>query len=226
MNSLKIFSSSTEKESLGHKFRRKRFSFLFENLEALCKEKEKNNTLPVKILDVGGLQSYWENMGMDNNPNLDITLVNLAAEGPKFKNISSIVGDATNLHNIKDNEYDVAFSNSVIEHVYSFENQRKMSEEVKRVGRYHFIQTPNRFFFLEPHYLLPFVQFLPKQILLTLLTKTKMSRGHKWDKAYAKQYVDEIRLLTLKEMKMLFPESKIYKEKFLGMMKSFTAHNF
>lgn len=226
MNSLKIFSSSTEKESLGHKFRRKRFSFLFENLEALCREKEKNNTLPVKILDIGGLQSYWENMGMHNNPNLDITLVNLAAEGAKFKNISSIVGDATNLCNIKDNEYDVAFSNSVIEHVYNFENQRKMSDEVKRVGRYHFIQTPNRFFFLEPHYLLPFVQFLPKKTLYFLLTKTVVSRGHKWNKEYAKQYVDEIRLLTLKEMKMLFPESKIYKEKFLGMMKSFTAHNF
>jgi 2-polyprenyl-3-methyl-5-hydroxy-6-metoxy-1,4-benzoquinol methylase len=226
MNSLKIFSSSTEKESLGYKFRRKRFSFFLKNIEVLCREKEKNNTLPLKILDVGGLQSYWENMGMHNNSNLNITLVNLISEVSHYENISAIEGDATNLHTIKDNEYDVVFSNSVIEHVYSYESQEKMSAEVKRVGRYHFIQTPNRNFFLEPHYLLPFFQYLPKQTQFFLLTKTILSRGHKWDKKFAQQYVEEIRLITLKEMKTLFSESKIYKEKFLGLTKSFTAHNF
>ena len=53
-----------------------------------------------------------------------------------------------------------------------------------------------------------------------------MSRLKKWDKKFASQYIEEIRLLSLKEMKLLFPSSKIYFEKFLGMNKSFTMHNF
>ena len=59
-----------------------------------------------------------------------------------------------------------------------------------------------------------------------MLTKTKLSRLKKWDQEFAKQYIKEIRLLSEKEMKILFPKSKIYYEKFLGMNKSFTAHNF
>jgi hypothetical protein len=37
--------------------------------------------------------------------------------------------------------------------------------------------------------------------------------------------VDEIRLLSEGEFRRLFPQSSIYKEKFLTMTKSFTAHN-
>jgi hypothetical protein len=74
--------------------------------------------------------------------------------------------------------------------------------------------------------LLPFFQFIPDKLKYLILTKTKMSRLKTWDKNFAKQYIKEIRLLSLKEMKLLFPNSKIYFEKFLGMNKSFTIHNF
>jgi hypothetical protein len=79
---------------------------------------------------------------------------------------------------------------------------------------------------MEPHYVLPFFQYLPRKIQLSILLKTPLSRGRKWDKEFATQYVDEIRLLSYSEMKALFPSSSIYKEDFLGMSKSFTAHNF
>ena len=58
-----------------------------------------------------------------------------------------------------------------------------------------------------------------------LLTKTKLSRGKKWNKKFAKEYIQEIRLLSLKEMKYLFPNSKNKTERFLGMSKSYTLHN-
>ena len=122
--------------------------------------------------------------------------------------------------------YDVVHSNSVIEHLYNFENQKKMASEIIRVGQKYIVQTPNKYFFLEPHYLLPFFQFLPNSLKYFILTKTKLSRLKKWDKKFAKQYIEEIRLLSEKEMKTLFPKSKIYYEKFFGMNKSFTMHNF
>ncbi len=100
-----------------------------------------------------------------------------------------------------------------------------MANEICRVGNYHFVQTPNKYFIIEPHYLLPYFQFLPKNLQYFILTKSKLSRNMKWKEKAAKQYVEEIRLISRKEYKELFPSSKIWKEKFMGLSKSFIAHN-
>src|SRR5690606_6775593 len=96
-----------------------------------------------------------------------------------------------------------------------------MVREVQRVGIKYVVQTPNRYFFFEPHYTLPFFQFMPASFVYFILTKTKLSRLHRWEPQQARSYVEEIRLLSLKEMKRLFSGGKVYYEKFLGMDKSF-----
>ncbi|WP_235114926.1 hypothetical protein [Cyclobacterium qasimii] len=58
------------------------------------------------------------------------------------------------------------------------------------------------------------------------MTKTKLSRLQKWTKEAAQQYLDEILLLSKKDMQNLFPGCSLWEEKFLGMTKSFVAHNF
>lgn len=221
----KVFAMSANPKSLGNWFREKRFNFFKSNLQLLIHEKQ-NETLPIKILDVGGTTSYWENRGFHENPLFCITLLNLFAQPAKHKNIISVKGNATDLSNFQDKEFDIVFSNSVIEHLYTYENQKKMSAEVQRVGKYHFIQTPNKHFFIEPHFLLPFFQYFPKQLKYSILVKTKLSRGRKWNEKFAARYVEEIDLISFKRIKVLFPQSEIHKEKVLGMIKSFTAHNF
>lgn len=223
---INILASSDEKASLGNKFREKRFRYFQSIIQPIIEEKRKSGTLPLNILDVGGTESYWVNMSYHLKPEINIKLVNLVTFPTNYSNISSVKGDATNLKDYEDNEYDIVFSNSVIEHLYNFEAQQKMSAEVQRVGKKHFIQTPNKHFFIEAHYILPFFQYLPKKAQYPILTKTLLSRGRKWDKTFAAQYVDEIRLLSISEMRTIFPNSCIYKEKFLGMTKSITAHNF
>jgi predicted SAM-dependent methyltransferase len=216
-----LLASSEQPDSLGNKFRNQRFRFFEKILH-----RQYQNDFPVKILDIGGMEYFWKDKDLLKNGLVQITLLNLQTEQTSIPGISSISGDATDLSQFEDQSFDLVFSNSVIEHLYTWENQQKMANEVIRVGRKYFVQTPNRHFFLEAHYALPFVQYLPKKMTHFLLTKTKLSRGIRWNHRDAQQYLDEIRLLTLSEMKDLFPEAKIYKEKFFGLTKSVTVYNF
>lgn len=213
-----IFDSSDNPQSWGNRFRNKRFEFLRGKLDALPK--------PVRILDIGGLESFWTNRGFGNNPDFQITILNLEKQATSGSSFASLAGDATNLVGIRDQEFDVAFSNSVIEHLFTLDNQRQMALEIQRVGKYHFVQTPNKYFPIEPHYVLPFFDCLPASWKYNILTKTRLSRLKKWSHQDAKQYVDEIRLISYREFKRLFPRSQMYKEKIMGLTKSFTAHNF
>ena len=215
---IKIFANSEDKDSLGNRFRNRRFNFFEQQIQKLKK--------PIRILDVGGLESFWVNRNYHLKNDVHITLLNLEAVSSKYPNMTSMIGDATNLLHCPDNSFDVVFSNSVIEHLYTKNNQEKMANEIRRVGKYYFVQTPNKYFIIEPHYLLPGFQFLSPRIKYFLLTKTPLSRGKFWDKQFAQQYIDEIRLLDKSEMVALFPNGLIYKEMFGGLVKSFTAHNF
>jgi 2-polyprenyl-3-methyl-5-hydroxy-6-metoxy-1,4-benzoquinol methylase len=214
---MKLFSTSNESTSLGNYFRNKRFVFFENKLRKLSK--------PIRILDVGGVEEFWANRNFVNKDDYQITCVNLKSFKPTSHNIKSAIGDATNL-DFSDNEFDVIFSNSVIEHLYTYENQVKMAKEVVRLGKHYFVQTPNKKFFIEPHYVVPFFQFIPRSMAYWILTKTRLSRGIKWDPKFANQYLDEIKLLTKREMRELFPGANIYCERFAGFTKSFTAHNF
>ncbi len=215
---MKIFSQSSDPNSLGSKFRNKRMQAFLRLLENIPK--------PVKILDLGGKEQTWISAGLNNNPNYEITLLNLSVQDVKSDNIKSVAGDGTNMQEFQDEQFDLVFSNSVIEHLYTLENQKNMAAEIQRVGKYYFVQTPNKYFFIEPHYLFPYFQFLPKKMRFKILTKTKLSRGKKWEPKFAQQYIDEIRLLSLKEMKNLFPNCKVLKERFMLGNKSYIVHNF
>lgn len=216
-----LFAASDHPKSLGAKFRAKRTK-KFEKLFF----KNFNPEKPISILDLGGTDYFWKTSQIPNIPGVRITLLNLHLEKTTHPHIYSIIGDATDMKDFEDKKFDLVFSNSVIEHLYTFENQQKMAKEIQRVGRKYFIQTPNKYFPVEAHYAIPFAQYMPKKLLFTLLTKTKISRFNRWEPKAAQQYLDEIRLLDQSEMAQLFPGSKLLKETVLGMTKSLTAHNF
>ncbi len=181
---------------------------------------------PVRILDIGGTPEFWESAGFDLR-DVNITLLNLETAACLSPNIQSVAGDATNLSAFADKSFDIAFSNSVIEHLFNFENQQKMAAEALRVSKHHFIQTPNYWFPIEPHWVFPLFQHFPAFIRV-FLTKN-FSLGHvkqsaSW--AEARRQVEEIQLLSKSEMKTLFPTSKIWEEKLFTLTKSFVAHNF
>lgn len=206
------------KKSIPFAFRKRRFAKFLKLLGTVPR--------PAKMLDVGGSELYWESLGFDER-DISVLLLNLTKRKVKHSNFSSVVGDATNLNNYHDSEFDLVFSNSVIEHLSSWENQQKMASEVRRVGKRYYVQTPYKYFVIEPHWMFPLFQFLPKKwrILLT----ENFSLGHQpraGSKILAKERVEEIRLLSKKEMQMLFPEALIAEEKIFGLTKSLIAIHF
>ena len=102
---------------------------------------------PISILDVGGKINFWENRGLAGNNDYKITVLNIEKEKSNYSNINCLIGDATNLNQFKNKSFDIVHSNSVIEHLYNFENQKKMASEIMRVGQKYIVQTPNKYFF-------------------------------------------------------------------------------
>lgn len=201
---------------IGSKFRRKRLLFFEEKIAQLAK--------PITILDIGGTVRFWADEDY-HHKRVAITVVNLKAEKSIYPNIKTIEGNACDLSVFADKSFDISFSNSLIEHLYTKENQQKMAGEAMRVGKYFFVQTPNRYFPIEPHFKFPFFQFLPKSLKIFLQTKTRLINGSHYDRAYAENIVEEIRLLSKKELEDLFPNCSMYVEQFMGLSKSFVAYH-
>lgn len=215
------FLNSNSKQSLNQKFREKRFQFFKGLLDKLGTKDT------IRILDIGGTEAYWENMNFVGNQNIHITLLNINQFPVKHANFISVKGDACNLSEYADKQFDLVHSNSVIEHLFTFENQQRMASEAMRVGKSYYIQTPNYYFPIEPHWVFPFFHFLPVS-LRVFLTKN-FNLGH-YKKAESQEAalnrVKEVQLLSEGEMKTLFPNGKVYREKFLGLTKSVTLYHF
>jgi ubiquinone/menaquinone biosynthesis C-methylase UbiE len=213
---LKRIADNEDQRSLAMQFRRRRFAF-FQSLLSRLKR-------PVHILDVGGTEAYWKMMELNADDQVFVTLLNLAQNDVSLPNVTSIAGDARAML-AKDASFDVVFSNSVIEHVGTYQDQIQMAKEVRRVGKRYFIQTPNKYFPLEPHFLFPLFQFLPINIRVLLLQNFRLGWFSKTpDKSKAREIVESIRLLDKREFISLFPNAEIYEEKIFGMTKSFVAY--
>jgi len=101
-----------------------------------------------------------------------------------------------------------------------------MANEVARIGKQYYIQTPNRYFPIEPHFVFPFFQFLPISIRVWLVQNFKLGWFPKIpDYQKALLEVTSIRLLTKSEVQVLFPDAEIFEEKYFGLTKSFVAHS-
>jgi hypothetical protein len=178
-----------------------------------------------QVLDIGGAPNTWIAESRYDS-RFPVTLVNLQFPDPAVLTDGRFVaveGDAANLP-FEDASFDIAFSNSVIEHMTNWERQKAFAAEARRVAKKLWIQTPARSFPLEPHLLAPFFQYLPRYLqtrmarhftLWGLLTKPNAAR--------VDQMLSDIRLLTHREMKELFPDCFILRERVLGLTKSYVA---
>ena len=210
--------SSWKKYSV--KFRRKRMRAF----EEFYREKIAPPLGKATILDLGGTVQYWKSVEFKYFDTAEFTLLNLEEfDVPEdYSNITSVAGDATDLHGYADKQFDLVFSNSCIEHVGGFEAQKRMAAEMVRTGKHYYLQTPNKWFILDPHWRVPFVHLFPRRLLVFLVERFQLGgMPRAGTKEEAERIVDSVRLMTERELRQLFPEADIRKEKFFFLTKSF-----
>jgi len=133
-----------------------------------------------------------------------------------------------------DQEFDIVFCSSVIEHVtgpkdrvitllngHEFEKmaeetQAIFASEIRRISKRYFVQTPYRYFIIESHSWLPvLIVFLPRRLQVACLRFF----GRFWPKATEPDW----HLLTITEMRRLFPDAQIVRERWCFLTKSIIA---
>jgi len=198
--------------------RKKRFS-LFLNLVGELPR-------PLHVLDVGGTEEFWETMDFTGQPDLFFTLLNLSSPRATHENFECIDGDARDLSRFHDQQFDLVFSNSVIEHVGDQGMQARMADEIRRVGKRYFVQTPNYYFPIEPHFFFPGFQWLPLSVRSALLMRLSLGwQGKITDLDEARGLADTTRLLKRDQFQALFPEATLWKERTFGVVNSFVLYH-
>lgn len=176
---------------------------------------------PLSILDVGGTAAFWELRGWAGRTDVQIVTLNLRIEKSRHANIHSESGNATDLSGFAEGSFDVVFSNSVIEHLFTLENQRRMAAEVRRVGKTYWVQTPNYWFPMEPHFHVPGWQWMPLELRVSIIRRQRCGwRGPCSDPRAARELVREVRLMTRSELQTIFPGATVSPERFGGLVKS------
>lgn len=157
-----------------------------------------NLTADTTVLDVGGTPWFWDQMPIKPK----VTLLNLTKV--KDDRYTQVVGNACALP-FPDKSFDIVFSNSMIEHLGTWENQVLAAKEMERVGQRLWIQTPYQWFPVEPHYVTPVIHWFPKKARRKLAPYTVWGMVEHLTPQQCDAIVEEIRLLDIRQMRTLFP---------------------
>lgn len=219
----KRFSNYDSQGSVGSRLRKKRVGPLLEMIDSVFEEKGS-----VRIVDLGGAENYWDILSEQylSSHNVEITIVNLPGTSmpDDHGSFRFVAADACNLAEMEDESFHIAHSNSVVEHVGDWMRMVAFANELSRVSKRYFVQTPNFWFPVEPHCMTPFFHWLPKPMRLWLVSKFRL--GH-WKKASSVdesvRIVERARLLNKKMLQALFEDGTILTERFWGLPKSFVV---
>jgi hypothetical protein len=180
----------------------------------------------MRILDLGGRVSNW--VAAPVCP-AQVVILNIEDQPESFDRFEVINGDACSPPNkLRSEQFDLVYSNSVMEHVGGHYRRQQFADTVQRSGSRHWIQTPYRYFPIEPHWIFPGMQFLPMS--------TRSAISARWPLGWAHQLSDppkgkaahvtlamEVELLSKTELRRYFPESAVIGERFAGFTKSLIA---
>ncbi len=207
--------------SLSNRLRSRRFR-LFERLTGPMRALLPR---PLRIVDLGGTPGFWEHRGWADRRDIEITTVNHEPVAAGHANIRAIAGDVTDLGHLADDSFDIAFSNSVIEHLFTLDRQAVMARELQRLAPAFWLQTPNYWFPMEPHFHVLGWQWMPIGVRKTVIRRRQCGwRGPCRDAEAADAAVREVRLMTRGQLRRLFPDAVISPERFGGLVKSWIVH--
>jgi len=172
------------------------------------------------VLDIGGDARAWR---LSDVRPAHVTLLNIFPQEPEESWMSGISGDACALPDDLP-EVDIVYSNSVIEHVGGHWRRERFAEGIRASAPRYWVQTPYRYFPVEPHFLFPGLQYLPRGMQAEALYRWPLGSGrHVTDREDARARVLDIDLLSVTEMQAYFPDATLERERLGGLVKSLIA---
>lgn len=177
------------------------------------------NLADMRVLDLGGTAVSWRVLGL--RP-ASVTIVNLSrAEGPYEPWMDIVHADACTGGF---GEFDLVFSNSLMEHLGGHARRQRFADVVRESAPSWWIQTPYRYFPIEPHWIFPCFQFLPfRARLMVCQHRNTLHEPARKDKAEAAALVASVELVSATEMRAYFPASEIWYERVACLPKSIVA---
>jgi hypothetical protein len=196
--------------SLAERMRLRRWEFIRKRLPELSE---------MKVLDLGGSMRFW--LSAPVRPR-HITVVNLdPSEEAEAPWLTVLTGDACHADRlVAGQRFDLVFSNSLIEHVGGHKARSALSHVVRSLAPRYLVQTPYRYFPVEPHWLFPGMQFLPLPVRWSIAFRWPLGHTRGWSESQALNEVMSTELLGATEMRTYFPDGQLYWERFLGLRKS------
>jgi methyltransferase family protein len=187
----------------------------------------------MRVLDLGGEPHTWT--GSNPRPR-EVVLLNLPrpAEAqarqlsgrPEWEWMTPVAGDACDPpEEVREGGFDLVYSNSVIEHVGGHHRRRALAHYAQALAEHHWVQTPNRWFPLEPHWLCPGFQYLPTRGRAAV-TRTWPIGAYTARRESLRQRMGdamEVELLSASELQWYFEDSRIVRERVAGLPKSLIA---
>lgn len=176
----------------------------------------------LSVIDLGGRYETWEGSAVRPKHVHVVNLEPVREDVPDWVQVS--YADACALPpEIAERRYDLVFSNSVIEHVGGHERRLRFAESVHKLADRHWVQTPYRYFPVEPHWIAPFMQFLPLTMRARVCHRWPLSHTKVPDRQTALTSVMWTELIDKTQMRYYFPDSTLRGERFLGLTKSLIA---
>lgn len=171
----------------------------------------------MRVLDLGGRVGTWADLDADR-----VTIVNLEPQ-PELLGTDFVQGDVCDPNLLAGEMFDLVFSNSVIEHLGGYVPRRAFAENVQRLGHRHWVQTPYRYFPLEPHWLFPLMQHLPVSLRAEVARRWPLGAAGPLRHGDALHAVLGVELIGATEFAALFPRSEVLHERVVGLTKSLVA---
>jgi hypothetical protein len=175
------------------------------------------NLSEMKVLDLGGTPVWWHRAPVRPH---HVTIVNLERYDESAW-LTAIAGDACEADRLVFGQrFDLVFSNSLIEHVGGHKARSVLSSVIRSLAPRYLVQTPYRYFPIEPHWLFPGMQFLPTPMQWTIATRWPLGHTRGWRDPQALNEVMSTELFGATEMRTYFPDGQLYWERFCGLRKS------
>jgi hypothetical protein len=203
--------------SLGARTRAARwrlFAELFPDIERL------------RVIDLGGTVEAWRRAPVTP---AHVTVLNLLEPGDSADpRLVPVTGDACAAREVleragAETRYDLVFSNSLLEHVGGHAQRSALAREAHALADRHWVQTPYRYFPVEPHWLFPGLQFLPLAARSKVAARWPLAHSRPDDPATAMSEVQWTELVGVAELRAYFPTSQVHRERVAGLTKSITA---